>query len=149
MRHPEAIEQRLFIRRWRLDPRTTNLPACAIPNGGLRGKREAALMKAEGVDRGVPDWMLFEPSPAGHVGLALEFKAPGTGRVSADQRRWHEALRARGWRVEVVTSAHAAWQVAVVEYLTLDPSPSARPIGHTPPSPMPHGPPEESPHDDA
>lgn len=135
-RHPEAAEQRLFIKQWRMDPRTRDLPACAVPNGGYRNKREAALMKGEGVDRGVPDWLLFQsgemaPHVSGemetervrrtgrHIGLALEFKSPtGGGKVSADQKRWHDNLSARGWRVEVVTSAWQAWQV-VRDYLSL------------------------------
>ena len=127
-RHLEAIEQRLFVKRWRLDHRTRDLPACAIPNGGKRGAREAALLKAEGVSAGVPDWMLFVP---GHtfadgrcvgrrVALALEFKSPaGAGRLSDAQAGWREKLRANGWRVEVVTSADQAWSV-VCDYLGID-----------------------------
>ena len=118
--HPEATMQRLFVKRWRLDPRTKDLPACAVPNGGKRGVREASLMKAEGVDRGVPDWLLFQPSKEGeYVGLAIEFKAPTGGRTSADQARWHEALRGRRWRVEVVTNEGAAWQL-IVQHLGLE-----------------------------
>lgn len=116
--HPEAIEQRLFVQRWRLDPRTRDLPACAVPNGGKRGALEAALLKAEGVERGVPDWLCFECSAA-FVGLALEFKRPdGTGRLSIEQVQWHADLRRRHWRVEIVTSAERAWAV-VCDYLGL------------------------------
>jgi len=110
-RHGEAVEQRLFVQRLRLDARTRDLPACAVPNGGRRGRLEAALLKGEGVSAGVPDWLCFQPSDTAH-GLALEFKTPhGTGRVSPAQKEWHEKLRRAGWRVEVVTSAEAAWQV--------------------------------------
>lgn len=31
----------------------------AVPNGGLRGKREAAIMKAEGMTAGVSDMILL------------------------------------------------------------------------------------------
>jgi hypothetical protein len=109
----EAIEQRLFIRRYRLDARTRDVPACAVPNGGKRSAREAALLKAEGVEAGVPDWLCFAPGTDGRsIGLALEFKSPtGKGRLSDNQKRWAELLRKVGWRVEIVTTAKDAWSV--------------------------------------
>lgn len=112
--HLEAVEQRLFVKRWRLDARTREIPACAVPNGGRRSAREAALMKAEGVEAGVPDWLCFWPSRDGKsVGLAIEFKSPtGKGRVSDNQKRWHKLLRYAGWRVEIVTTAVDAWRIA-------------------------------------
>jgi hypothetical protein len=126
-RHLEAIEQRLFVKRVRLDPRTKDLLFCAVPNGGKRGAREAALMKAEGVERGVPDLMFYEPSAAAHpdylmagelrpyVGLALEFKSPdGSGRVTPEQKRWHDGLRVNGWQVAIVTTARDAWGILAV-----------------------------------
>lgn len=115
-RHLESIEQRLFVQRFRLDPATRDLPAAAIPNGGKRSAREAALMKAEGVTAGVPDWMLFVPRH-GWSGLAIEFKRP-TGRwhLTEAQSDFHAALRDHGWQVVVATSATAAW-TALTEYL--------------------------------
>lgn len=113
--HLESQEQRLFVQRFRLDPRTRDLPACAIPNGGRRNAREAALMKAEGVSAGAPDWVLFVASrdtvqPYQYHGLALEFKRPDkTIRVTPAQADWHQTLRAHGWRVEIVKSAQEAW----------------------------------------
>lgn len=117
--HLEAIEQRLFVQRFRLDPRTKYLPACAIPNGGKRSAREAALLKAEGVTAGAPDWMLFVPY-AEMVGLALEFKRPtGRWQLTESQAAFHDALKAQGWRVHIVTSAQQAWS-ALCDYLELD-----------------------------
>ena len=115
-RYLEALEQRLFVKRLRLDPRTKDLPWCSVPNGGKRSPREAALLKAEGVQAGVPDWLLF--SGAGVCrGLAIEFKSPtGKGRVSEAQDNWHEMLRENGWMVEVCTSAEQAWNLTM-EYL--------------------------------
>lgn len=51
-----------------------------VPNGGLRSKREAALLKAMGVRAGVADLILFH----GGKLYALEIKAPG-GRVTEAQ----------------------------------------------------------------
>lgn len=124
--HRESEEQRLFVARWRLDPRTRDLPACAIPNAGRRSKVTGGILKAEGMSRGVPDWLCFhgrvggaEGSAGDARGLALEFKSPdGSGRLTDDQRWWHAELCVRGWRVEIVTTAAEAWRV-VVGYLRL------------------------------
>jgi len=116
----ESEQQRLFVARFRLDPRTRDWPACAIPNGGRRGKVEAAILKAEGVSAGAPDWVSFRNARERQDrtrwhGLALEFKT-ATGRVSPEQRAWHTALEAEGWRVAVVRSADEAWAVLCDTY---------------------------------
>lgn len=117
-RYAESLTQRLFVRRVRLDPRTRDLPFCAIPNGGTRKPREAARMKGEGVEAGAPDWMLFVPSKT-HTGLALEFKSE-KGRVSVAQKAFHVKLCAHGWRVECPTTPEGAWS-ALCDHLNLSP----------------------------
>jgi hypothetical protein len=121
----EAIEQRLFIKRLRLDPRTKDLPWCSVPNGGKRSPREAALLKAEGVQAGVPDWLCFVSVKTKGVwwnGLAIEFKSPtGKGRVSDSQKVWHEELRNNHWQVDICTTAEEAWTITM-EYLGYDES---------------------------
>lgn len=124
----EAIEQRLFIKRLRLDPRTRDLPWCSVPNGGKRNAREAALLKAEGVQAGVPDWLCFvvrmvSPHNVLEItcGLAIEFKSPsGKGRVSPAQKQWHEQLEHNGWEVHICTTAEEAWKVTM-RYLFNEP----------------------------
>jgi hypothetical protein len=116
----ESEQQRLFVARFRLDPRTRDWPACAIPNGGRRGKVEASILKAEGVSAGAPDWMCFRNARERQDGtrwngVALEFKT-ATGRTSPEQRAWHTALEAEGWRVVVVRSADEAWAVLCDTY---------------------------------
>ena len=106
-KHPEAVQQRLFVARVRLDARTRDVLFCAVPNGGKRGAREAALLKAEGVSAGVPDLMVFEPRSV-YAGLALEFKIKGNGPTPA-QLGWHRALAQRCWCVRIVYSAQEAW----------------------------------------
>jgi hypothetical protein len=120
-RHPESVEQRLFVQRWRLDPRTRDWPACAVPNGGRRGIVEASILKAEGVSRGVPDWLCFRPGHMPHgtpcTGLALEFKRPDKRvRATPEQLAWHQQLRACGWRVEIARSAEEAWAIVSDTY---------------------------------
>ena len=106
-KHPEAVQQRLFVARVRLDARTRDVLFCAVPNGGKRGAREAALLKAEGVSAGVPDILVFEPRRV-YAGLALEFKIKGNGPTPA-QLGWHRALAQRCWCVRIVYSAQEAW----------------------------------------
>lgn len=69
-----------------------------IPNGGKRGKIEAARFKAMGVKAGVPD--LFLPVPIGRYhGLFIEMKRREGGRLSGDQRKWIDGLKANGYCV--------------------------------------------------
>lgn len=110
----EATEQRLFVKRFRMDPRTRTLLACAVPNGGRRNVVEATRLKAEGVTRGVPDWLCFAKGKDGAIGLAIEFKSPtGRGRLSAEQREWMQGLDSLGWRVVVALSAADAWRATL------------------------------------
>ncbi len=71
-----------------------------IPNGGKRGKAEAARFKAEGVKAGVPD--LFLPVARGkYHGLFIELKRYKGGRVSDWQKHWLMELGWQGYRAEV------------------------------------------------
>ena len=67
-----------------------------IPNGGSRGKVEAAHFKAEGVKAGVPD--LFLPVARGpYHGLFIEMKRQKGGKVSDAQKAWISALIDQGY----------------------------------------------------
>lgn len=78
-----------------------------IPNGGKRGAIEAARFKAQGVRAGVPD--IFLPAPRGRYhGLFIELKRQTGGRVSEAQREMIQALRMRGYCVEVCKGYHEA-----------------------------------------
>ena len=67
-----------------------------IPNGGSRGKAEAARFKAEGVKAGVPD--LFLPVARGpYHGLFIEMKRQKGGKVSDAQKEWIAALIDQGY----------------------------------------------------
>lgn len=89
----------------------------AVPNGGHRTKTAAAKLKAEGVRRGMPDY-LFPVQRGGHVGLAIELKTE-TGRPSPEQREWLAHLRGQGWRAEVCKGWEQAWAV-LRDYLAAD-----------------------------
>lgn len=87
----------------------------AVPNGGHRNPVVAARMKAEGVKRGVPDYMLPVPRGPWH-GLFVELKRERGGRVSEDQRRMIRLLEEQGYRVVVARGWVEAYE-AIMEYL--------------------------------
>lgn len=71
-------------------------PVFAIPNGGMRHKRTAAMLKAEGVRAGVPD--LFLPIPkGGYCGLFVEMKDIGGRKPRRSQMEWLDLLNAQGY----------------------------------------------------
>jgi hypothetical protein len=78
-----------------------NAVYCAVPNGGYRTQREAGMFKAEGVQKGMPDLLIFTPPPSGDfVGVALEMKKRN-GKQSdlrESQRKWLSTLEDLGWK---------------------------------------------------
>lgn len=86
--------------------RASGLLFCAVPNGGWRDRRGAMMLKASGVERGVPDLLIFDRPPLmdGKVGTALELKREGPMRKSAVsqwQKEWLANLELRGWNCVV------------------------------------------------
>ena len=55
----------------------------AVPNGGARGRTEAAIMKAEGVTAGVTDLILLL-GRGGFNALCIEMKTPDRRSVLSD-----------------------------------------------------------------
>lgn len=92
----------------------------AVPNGGHRSKAAAGKAKAEGVRRGVPDYLLPVPR-GGFIGLAIELKALD-GHESTEQRAWRRALTEHGWQARVCFGWQAAWD-ALRDYLAGDAQP--------------------------
>ena len=71
-----------------------------IPNGGSRGKVEAARFKADGVKAGVPD--IFLPVARGkYHGIFIEMKRKKGGRISEAQKAWISALQKQGYLAAV------------------------------------------------
>lgn len=79
----------------------------AIPNGGARGIITGAMLKREGVRKGVPDLFLAIPLGECH-GLFIEMKRQRGGEVDKAQKEMHEALRAAGYSVAVCKGFEAA-----------------------------------------
>lgn len=88
----------------------------AVPNGGYRKIRTGIRLKATGVKSGIPD--IFLPVTRGnHHGLFIEMKSE-KGTVRKNQKEWHEALRAQGYKVEICRGCDQAVKV-IHEYLKL------------------------------
>lgn len=115
-RSVESCEQQAFfawIRRWeRCYPELYLVHHVA--NGGWRHPTTAKRLWAEGVRAGIPD-VAVPIARAGWHGLFLEFKS-ARGRLTTEQQRVIEMLRANNYRVEVVRSACEAASV-LADYL--------------------------------
>ena len=82
-----------------------------IPNGGQRTIMAGARLKAEGVVKGYPDIMVFNPrrliskvgvdlSALPFCGIAIELKV-WPNKPSPEQEELHALLESQGWRVAV------------------------------------------------
>lgn len=85
-----------------------------VPNGGLRNKKVAAQLKAEGVKPGVPD--LFLPvARQGFHGLWIEMKA-GSNKPTDYQKAWLSDLKIQGYKTAVCYTWGEATEV-IEDYL--------------------------------
>ena len=101
-RHEESQIQRSCLRWFRLQYPQYALLCFAVPNGGARNKREASIMKAEGVTAGVADVILLIPS-SGYASPCLEFMTQ-TGRQQDTQKAWQKAAETAGNKYTVIRS---------------------------------------------
>jgi VRR-NUC domain len=97
-----------------------------VPNGGARSKGEAGKLKAMGVRKGVPDFLL--PRARGRwSGLALELKSPD-GRLSQDQIFWLQGLQAEGYLVSLCRTIDD-FEKLLMAYLNDTPMPDCAEFG--------------------
>lgn len=95
----------------------------AIPNGGKRGKLEAARLKKQGVKAGVSDIHLTLPYN-GLNGLWIELKRPivkGKSKptVTKTQKEWIKRMNENGHRA-VVAYGYKEARAAIESYFTTD-----------------------------
>lgn len=115
---PKEEEEQIALFNW-AQLKSATVPELAlmyhIPNGGSRGKVEAARFKAAGVKAGVPD-ICLPVARGGKHGLYIELKRLKGGKVSDTQTDWIASLREQGYRAEVCCGWKAAADV-IEEYL--------------------------------
>jgi hypothetical protein len=116
--HPEHDLQVACVAWFRKQYPTHAAMLFAVPNGGRRGKVEAALLKAEGVLPGVADLILLE-ARGGYGALCIEMKTRRRGSGQSDyQRDWQAEAEAQGNKY-VITRDQAAFCREVTAYLRL------------------------------
>ena len=102
MRHEESRIQQACVKWFRLQYPRFKLNLFAVPNGGLRGKFEAAIMKMEGVTAGVADLLFLFPSK-GYHGLCIEMKT-AKGKQQATQKEWQKTIEQCGYKYVICRS---------------------------------------------
>jgi hypothetical protein len=85
------------------------LNGARLHSGSGRPDIVGAQLKAIGLQKGLPDLLIFTPPPysPGCPGVAIEMKRDATGRVSDEQRAWLDQLEAYGWKSFVGFGADA------------------------------------------
>ena len=111
-RYNESKLQSSCVKYFRYNYR--DLILYSIPNGGLRDKRNAVVLKREGVLPGVPDLFLAHPSN-GYHGLYIELKV-GKNKLTDHQKRVIYKLEKENYKVVVCYSLDE-FITAVREYL--------------------------------
>lgn len=102
MIHEESKIQQVSVRWFRLQYPKLALNLFAVPNGGARRKIEGAIMKAEGVTRGVSDLILLYPSK-GYHGLCIEMKTQ-KGKQQPSQKIWQRAVEETDYKYVICHS---------------------------------------------
>jgi hypothetical protein len=82
----------------------------AIPNGGKRDKRTAAILKKMGVQSGLSDILIFDSPPNYPLmkGAALELKKLKGGKVSPEQIEWLDYFNSNSWVAGVANGLNEA-----------------------------------------
>jgi len=112
-RHEESTIQIACVKWFRLQyPDIADL-MFAVPNGGKRNPREAKIMKAEGVTRGVSDLIILVPQK-GYASLCIEMKTK-KGTQSKEQKQWQAKVERWGSKYVVCRDIYS-FMKTVKEY---------------------------------
>ena len=116
MRHIESQIQKNCVTWFRLQYPKIGRLLFAVPNGGARNAKEAAIMKGEGVTAGVADLILLYPSGGFHS-LCIEFKTPSkNSRQTPTQKEWQALAEAHGNKYAVCRSLEDFQQVIIMRF---------------------------------
>lgn len=114
----ETEETKAVVKWWADACHTYGLPNEAllhVPNEGKRSVRVAAILKAEGMRPGTPDFFLAVPRH-NSSGFWIEMKRQKGGIVSDNQTHMMSILEGLGYEVQVCRGAEEALH-AIQEYL--------------------------------
>lgn len=118
--HEESELQRQCVAWFRLQYPSHALMLFAVPNGGARGRIEAAIMKGEGVTAGVADLILLE-ARGSYGALCVEMKTRSkSSRLNPNQKVWREAA-IRAGNCHAVVRTFDDFRDLVRKYMSLPP----------------------------
>ena len=113
----EHAEQAALFDWWNLQHKKSAMRELlfAIPNGGARSAITGAMLKAEGVRKGIPDVFLALPC-GGHAGLWIEMKRQAGSHPTPTQVSMLATLRHAGYATTVCRGFDEA-KAAIERYL--------------------------------
>ena len=117
MKHAESKLQQACVKWFDYQYPQYRLNLFAIPNGGRRGKIEAAIMNGEGVRSGVADLFLAVPNSNFH-GLFIEMKSEN-GRQNENQKLFEKAIS--GNYAYILVSSFDQFKATIEGYLKIYP----------------------------
>lgn len=100
IRGQESFLQEKCVNWFRLKYRPESRLLFSVPNGGFRHPSVGAIMKREGMLRGVSDLLLLIPSRGYHA-LCVEFKV-GDNQLSNEQVRFATHVLEWGYQYRVI-----------------------------------------------
>lgn len=86
-----------------------------VPNEGRRSWQTGRMLKAMGMQKGFPDYLIFNRAKNG-AGMAIELKRTKGGILAPEQKQWLLDLQAQGWVTGVAFGAGAAIEMIEKEY---------------------------------
>lgn len=104
--HQEQARLVKILRSVKVDGR--KLLFCAVPNGVKTSIQQAMKLRREGLERHVPDLLIFTRSPMNGRPTAIEMKRIVGGHVEAGQIEYLQALRDEGWNAIICRGAFVA-----------------------------------------
>lgn len=114
--HEESTLQRACVAWFRAQYPEHELMLFAVPNGGRRGKKEARIMKGEGVTAGVADLILLLPrGPFGS--LCIEMKTTRKNSRQRDSQKAWQAAAERAGNKYVIIRTQEEFEDVVTEYM--------------------------------
>ena len=117
--HEESSLQRACVAWFRTKYPDHELMLFAVPNGGGRRAKEAAIMKGEGVTAGVADLILLE-ARGGYGSLCIEMKTTSKdSRQRPSQRKWEAATEKFG-NLYIIVRTEEEFQEEVEAYMKME-----------------------------
>lgn len=101
-RGPESYLQERCVDWFRVEYSEYERLLFSVPNGGFRTNRVGAVMKKEGMVKGVSDLLLLIPKGK-FYGMGIEFKVAGRP-LSEEQKRWACEVMDQGYGFVVIRS---------------------------------------------